>query len=501
MAYVEKAALLRQIQNMTGNEARDALYTIAIHVTPTQSTVLNALRHAMSNPTSTLPPWVQDVLRKNSQAALMPGPPSTPQGGTGCTTLGSSIKKVRPTVKKHAKKMPEMDDSSSEHKETDRSESDNDSQDSGESESEQEETSSRNKNSKAKRTFMKDAQSTTDNEDESHSNNEITKTLHKTSKKRPNRKVKVLPSIENSASDVEPQSKKIKDHKKFTAGSKKHRKVDEAASEPAKQTKSAKRHKKPAKKDPENNTSGKKKRPRDVEDDGELLEKATKKARVKNVQGQVEEHPQTDDPQPLTATSKAVVQLPVRPRSMSTASHVSRVSVPNSSLPVASVSNGRVTQRGPDIKQESDDELQMFMEPTTPFKKVPFGIKVEGPSSVQQKSVHAATGLAQVNLARRLFQGSQQAQATEPSATPVPLGRSPFGRPPSQAQQRTPISQRPNRAQQVPTSVTDKDKEREFRCTACSTWFRYRENREGACRKYHPGMFYELRNEVSVQPC
>lgn len=489
MAYAEKAALLRQIQNMTGEEARDVLYTIAIHVTPAQSTVLNALRHAMSKPISTLPPWVETLLHKHGETGFTSGPPGIPrQDGNRCTTVAGSSKKARGTINNHARKKPAMNDSSSQHKKADSSESDNDSQDSGESESEQEETSSRNKKSKATRTFMKDAQSTTDDEDESHSNNEITKTLHKTSKKRPIRKVKVLPSIENSTSDVEAQSKKAKKHKKFKAGSKKHRMVDEAASEPAKQTKAVKRHKKPAKKDPENNTEGKRKRPRGVEDDGELLEKATKKARVKNVQGQVEEHPPMDDPQPLTATSKAVVQLPVRPRSVSTASHVSRVSVPDSSLPVASVSNGPVPQRGPDIKQESDDEVQMFLNPTTPFKKVPFGIKVEGPSSVQQKSGRAAAGLAQTNPARRLFQGSpQQAQATQPSATSVRLGRSPLGRPSSQAQQRTPTSQRPNRAQQVPTSV--KDKEHEFRCTACSVWFRYRENREGACRKYHPGMF------------
>lgn len=104
------------------------------------------------------------------------------------------------------------------------------------------------------------------------------------------------------------------------------------------------------------------------------------------------------------------------------------------------------------MKEEPDDDTQMFSSPTTPFK--------------QYKPMIARSG--------------------QPVTTPL-NGQQPPGGPHHRVQDQHAISACVEQNHAGGTSYSDPGGEKTYQCKYCSVWFKYSQNEEGSCKLWHPG--------------
>ncbi|KAJ4420879.1 hypothetical protein N0V82_004058 [Gnomoniopsis sp. IMI 355080] len=213
-------------------------------------------------------------------------------------------------------------------------------------------------------------------------------------------------------------------------------------------------------------------------------------------------------------------QLPVRLRTHSAtpgSSNVAPQVMPESRYAVNSGAQSSVATR---MKEESDDDLQIFSSPTTPFKQyqpINFdsggaGISnslrpndetfVDTRPSVQIHSVEDYSAHVD-SLREREIARSSRAVQSGPSVRQAQLrapGRNQANEASSQQAQLNPAARNQTRhtdpaapaaRQAAPTAdaepYRDPQGERQYKCRQCALWFVYSENHHGACLSRHPG--------------
>lgn len=266
----------------------------------------------------------------------------------------------------------------------------------------------------------------------------------------------------------------------------------------------------------DSNPGKKRKKPQGVDDgnegsqQGQQLQPPKKKRKRKQMEANV-----AQSPVPASVSSRLASELVVRPRSNHATPGPSSVRARPSIEQNHPITPDRQDKQkdGPRIKEEpggDDEDLRMFMSPTTPFKNNKGAAKPAVPSSVQNQpqlvNQNSALSLdGGVRVGEYMFFPSRNENNITRLATPsgsrtLSLGISSQARPSATmnglaapAQAPTPVPQRQANALSPSQSQTDQwipHEEQRFECKSCGQRFKWTNNPVGACKPKHPGKIY-----------
>ncbi|KAF3763227.1 hypothetical protein M406DRAFT_331766 [Cryphonectria parasitica EP155] len=136
------------------------------------------------------------------------------------------------------------------------------------------------------------------------------------------------------------------------------------------------------------------------------------------------------------------------------------------------------------IEEEDDDnDVQMFLEPITPFKATQSCTSPEQSFRGRQRA-GLENDVAFVSPARLPYLATPSKNAGSLPQTPMANSHTPRAQQPASR-----ISHQKNSSIKQPNEITTG--EREFRCKHCSVWYRESQNTAGLCRSWHTGEVYE----------
>lgn len=211
-----------------------------------------------------------------------------------------------------------------------------------------------------------------------------------------------------------------------------------------------------------------------------------------------------------TPAPSSVAQLPIRPRTQ-TPTPGPRTATARSPLP--GHHNATPPPPQPDhihefrIKEESDDDIHMFVNPITPFKKGKGkgkgtgkckgkpAIRPQSPSPANHEDPlksNAPPALLKAKVGQHTYFETQPPNANVDvvSCAPSAPRSLPPGHLAPRIAQSTPTRQRHVSPSQSSLSLWTPRGERRFKCKHCSVWFKYSANKEGSCHKLrHPGEY------------